>query len=93
MRLGHYTKRSVRKNSNIISGSALARDYCYCVVFIYLSLSLQLWFKQLMVNFRKLYTAGYSLSLLLLVTALIILLSFRYIRANVAKNVHAVHQL
>lgn len=41
-------------------------------------MSLQLWFKQLMVNFRKLYTAGYSLSLLTLTTALIILLSFRY---------------
>lgn len=41
-------------------------------------LSLQLWFKQLMVNFRKLYTVGYSLSLFTLTTALIILLSFRW---------------
>uniref|UniRef100_A0A8C2XPS8 Glucagon receptor n=1 Tax=Cyclopterus lumpus TaxID=8103 RepID=A0A8C2XPS8_CYCLU len=40
-------------------------------------LSSQLWFKQLMVSFRMLYTAGYSLSLFTLVTALIILLSFR----------------
>uniref|UniRef100_A0A8C2XPS2 Gastric inhibitory polypeptide receptor n=1 Tax=Cyclopterus lumpus TaxID=8103 RepID=A0A8C2XPS2_CYCLU len=39
--------------------------------------SQELWFKQLMVSFRMLYTAGYSLSLFTLVTALIILLSFR----------------
>lgn len=40
-------------------------------------LSSQLWVKQLMVSFRMLYTAGYSLSLFTLVTALIVLLSFR----------------
>lgn len=45
-----------------------------------------------MVNFRKLYTAGYSLSLLTLVTALIILLSFRYTQASVAETVHVVHE-
>ncbi|XP_074477010.1 glucagon receptor-like [Sebastes fasciatus] len=51
--------------------------------------SQELWFKQLMVSFRMLYTVGYSLSLFTLVTALIILLSFRklhctrnYIHAN-----------
>ncbi|XP_041819328.1 glucagon receptor-like [Chelmon rostratus] len=51
--------------------------------------SQELWFKQLMVSFRMLYTVGYSLSLLTLTTALIILLSFRklhctrnYIHAN-----------
>ncbi|XP_029977782.1 glucagon receptor-like [Sphaeramia orbicularis] len=49
----------------------------------------ELWFKQLMVRFRILYTVGYSLSLFTLITALIILLSFRklhctrnYIHAN-----------
>lgn len=40
-------------------------------------LSSQLWFKQLMVSFRMLYTVGYSLSFFTLLTALIILLSFR----------------
>ncbi|XP_042364489.1 glucagon receptor-like [Plectropomus leopardus] len=51
--------------------------------------SQELWFKELMVSFRMLYTVGYSLSLFTLVTALIILLSFRklhctrnYIHAN-----------
>lgn len=39
--------------------------------------SSQLWFKQLMVTFRMFYTVGYSLSLFTLVTALIVLLSFR----------------
>ncbi|XP_076007830.1 glucagon receptor-like [Genypterus blacodes] len=48
-----------------------------------------LWFKQLMVSFRTIYTVGYSLSLFTLTTALIILLSIRklhctrnYIHAN-----------
>ncbi|CAJ1080872.1 glucagon-like peptide 1 receptor [Xyrichtys novacula] len=52
-------------------------------------MSQELWFKQLMVSFRMLYTVGYSLSLFTLITALIILLSFRklhctrnYIHAN-----------
>uniref|UniRef100_A0A8D3C4H3 Glucagon receptor-like n=1 Tax=Scophthalmus maximus TaxID=52904 RepID=A0A8D3C4H3_SCOMX len=44
---------------------------------ISVDLYLQLWFKQLMVSFRMLYTVGYSLSLFTLITALIILLSFR----------------
>ncbi|XP_028264571.1 glucagon receptor-like [Parambassis ranga] len=51
--------------------------------------SKELWFKQLLVRFRMLYTVGYSLSLFTLVTALIILLSLRklhctrnYIHAN-----------
>uniref|UniRef100_A0A3Q1IMQ7 Glucagon receptor-like n=1 Tax=Anabas testudineus TaxID=64144 RepID=A0A3Q1IMQ7_ANATE len=51
--------------------------------------SQELWFKQLMVSFRMLYTVGYSLSLFTLVMALIILFSFRklhctrnYIHAN-----------
>ncbi|KAI3365641.1 hypothetical protein L3Q82_010722 [Scortum barcoo] len=51
--------------------------------------SQELWFKQLMVSFRMIYTVGYSLSLFTLTTALIILLSFRklhctrnYIHAN-----------
>nr|XP_043870265.1 glucagon receptor-like isoform X2 [Solea senegalensis] len=39
--------------------------------------SQELWVKQLMVSFRMLYTVGYSLSLFTLITALIILLSFR----------------
>ncbi|XP_028989917.1 glucagon receptor-like isoform X2 [Betta splendens] len=51
--------------------------------------SQELWFKQLMVSFRVLYTVGYSLSLLSLTMALIILLGVRklhctrnYIHAN-----------
>uniref|UniRef100_A0A8C7RLQ0 Glucagon receptor-like n=1 Tax=Oncorhynchus mykiss TaxID=8022 RepID=A0A8C7RLQ0_ONCMY len=51
--------------------------------------SQELWFKQLMVSFRMLYTVGYTLSLFTLVSALIILLSIRklhctrnYIHAN-----------
>ncbi|XP_039472619.1 glucagon receptor-like [Oreochromis aureus] len=51
--------------------------------------SQELWFKQLMVSFKMLYTVGYSLSLFTLITALIVLLSFRrlhctrnYIHAN-----------
>ncbi|XP_042254106.1 glucagon receptor-like [Thunnus albacares] len=51
--------------------------------------SQELWFKQLMVSFRMLYTVGYSLSLFMLIMAVIILLSFRklhctrnYIHAN-----------
>lgn len=51
---------------------------CYIQETSVFLLSLQLWFKQLMVNFRKLYTVGYSLSLFTLTTALIILLSFRW---------------
>lgn len=65
----------------------------FIYLFIHVFMSLQLWFKQLMVNFRKLYTAGYSLSLLTLVTALIILLSFRYAPSNSAENVPSVLQL
>uniref|UniRef100_A0A674MAI5 Glucagon receptor b n=1 Tax=Takifugu rubripes TaxID=31033 RepID=A0A674MAI5_TAKRU len=45
-------------------------------------LSLQLWFKQMMVNFRMVYTVGYSISLLTLSTALVILLSFRKLRCS-----------
>ncbi|KAG7492057.1 hypothetical protein MATL_G00010260 [Megalops atlanticus] len=51
--------------------------------------SQELWFKQIMVSFRMLYTVGYSLSFLTLVSALIILLGLRklhctrnYIHAN-----------
>ncbi|CAB1312291.1 unnamed protein product, partial [Coregonus sp. 'balchen'] len=51
--------------------------------------SQELWFKQLMVSFRMLYTVGYTLSLFTLVSAVIILLSIRklhctrnYIHAN-----------
>ncbi|KAG7459779.1 hypothetical protein MATL_G00214290 [Megalops atlanticus] len=51
--------------------------------------SQELWFKQMMVSFRMLYTVGYSLSLFTLVSALVILLGIRklhctrnYIHAN-----------
>ncbi|XP_056433552.1 glucagon receptor-like [Gadus chalcogrammus] len=51
--------------------------------------SQELWYKELMVSFRMLYTVGYSLSLSTLTMALLILLSFRklyctrnYIHAN-----------
>ncbi|XP_029706742.1 glucagon receptor-like isoform X3 [Takifugu rubripes] len=42
----------------------------------------ELWFKQMMVNFRMVYTVGYSISLLTLSTALVILLSFRKLRCS-----------
>ncbi|XP_046888639.1 glucagon receptor-like [Hypomesus transpacificus] len=51
--------------------------------------SYELWFKQLMVSFKTLYTVGYTLSLCTLISALIILLGIRklhctrnYIHAN-----------
>ncbi|KAI4807352.1 hypothetical protein KUCAC02_027164 [Chaenocephalus aceratus] len=44
--------------------------------------SQELWFKQLMLSFRMLYTFGYSLSLFTLITALIILMSLRNLRCT-----------
>uniref|UniRef100_A0A8C5EJ69 Glucagon receptor-like n=1 Tax=Gouania willdenowi TaxID=441366 RepID=A0A8C5EJ69_GOUWI len=42
----------------------------------------QMWIQQMMLTFRVLYTVGYSVSLATLVTALIILLSFRRLRCT-----------
>ncbi|XP_077359592.1 glucagon receptor-like [Festucalex cinctus] len=44
--------------------------------------SQEMWLKKIMVSFRTLYTVGYALSLLTLVTALVILLSFRKLRCT-----------
>ncbi|KAM9773460.1 glucagon receptor-like isoform 4-T4 [Syngnathus typhle] len=44
--------------------------------------SQEMWLKKMMLSFRTLYTVGYSLSLLTLVTALVILLSFRKLRCT-----------
>ncbi|KAM8876560.1 glucagon receptor-like [Synchiropus picturatus] len=42
----------------------------------------ELWFKEVLVNFKVLYTVGYSLSLITLASALIVLLSFRKLRCT-----------
>ncbi|XP_028332501.1 glucagon receptor-like [Gouania willdenowi] len=44
--------------------------------------SQEMWIQQMMLTFRVLYTVGYSVSLATLVTALIILLSFRRLRCT-----------
>ncbi|XP_049615400.1 glucagon receptor isoform X1 [Syngnathus scovelli] len=44
--------------------------------------SQEMWLKKMMLSFRTLYTVGYSLSFLTLVTALVILLSFRKLRCT-----------
>ncbi|XP_057682250.1 glucagon receptor-like [Corythoichthys intestinalis] len=44
--------------------------------------SQEMWFQKMMLSFRMLYTVGYSLSLFSLVTALVILLSFRKLRCT-----------